>query len=119
MCLLTLKQVATSLACLGTCLHCQEKYPAAEALHMRCLDIRERNLGTLHPDTSTAACNLAAVYTVQGNYEKAELLLEQAVEGRQQAAASSRRGAAASKTDKALLSEAKAALAKCRAAVET
>ncbi len=85
---------------------------------MRSLDIRERVLGTLHPDTATAACNLAAVYIAQGNHEKAELLLEQAVEGRQKAVVSSRKGSLASESDKALLAEAKSALEKCRAATE-
>ena len=85
---------------------------------MRCLDIRERALGTLHPDTATAACNLAAVYISLENYEKAELLLEQAVEGRQKAVVSSRRGSLASERDKALLAKAKSALEKCRAATE-
>ena len=86
---------------------------------MRCLDIRERALGTLAPETATAACNLAAVYMVQKKYDKAELLLEQAVEGRQLSAADFvRRGSAASKADKALLKEAKRALAKCQAAME-
>lgn len=100
-------QVATSMACLGTLMYCEGKMNAAEALHCRSLAIRERRLGLHHPETATAASNLAAVYMAQGEHARAQALLLQAIEGCK--AADITKGTA-------LLSELTSGLASCQAA---
>ena len=50
----------------------QGLYAKAETIYLRSLAIREKMLGTDHPDTATSLNNLAVVYDNQGRYEKAE-----------------------------------------------
>ena len=46
-------------------------YPTAVRLYSKALDIRERILGTEHPDTAITSSGIALSYTKLGNYETA------------------------------------------------
>ena len=57
----------------------QGKYEQAEELYQRALAIREKVLGSDHPDTATTLHNLAYLYQDQGKYEQAEALYQRAL----------------------------------------
>ena len=47
------------------------------------LNIHKKVLGEEHPSTATSYNNLAGLYRVQGEYDKAELLFEKALDIRE------------------------------------
>ncbi len=59
------------------------RYSEAEALYLRALQIRERQLGPEHPYTATNLNNLALLYSEQGKYEEAESLYLRALQIRE------------------------------------
>ena len=52
----------------------QGRYADAETLYERALAIREKALGSEHPDVAQALNNLAVLYDAQGRYVDAEPL---------------------------------------------
>ncbi len=58
---------------------CQERYAEAEPLYLRSLAIREKHLGSEHPDVAITLNNLAFFYNVQGNYAEAKTFSQQAL----------------------------------------
>jgi tetratricopeptide (TPR) repeat protein len=58
----------------------QGKYEAAEEMHQRALELKERVLGPEHPSTLTSMYNLAGVLRDQGKYEAAEEMHRRALE---------------------------------------
>ncbi|RUP51353.1 Tetratricopeptide repeat-domain-containing protein [Jimgerdemannia flammicorona] len=70
---------ATSLNNLAALYNSQGKYDKAEPLYERALIIREKVLGSEHPDTAQYLNNLAIFYRGQGDYDKARLLCERAL----------------------------------------
>jgi tetratricopeptide (TPR) repeat protein len=58
-------------------------YATTLPLYERALEIRERVLGTDHPDTAQSLNNLAALYYATGQYEQALPLYERALEIRE------------------------------------
>ena len=75
--------VALYLNTLGTLQNDQGDYEAAEPLHRRSLDIRERVLGADHPATANSLNNLAELYRAQGRYEAAETLYRRSLDIRE------------------------------------
>ncbi|TMQ02489.1 MAG: CHAT domain-containing protein, partial [Deltaproteobacteria bacterium] len=63
----------------------QGAYPKAEPLYVRALDIREKALGSMHPDIAISLNNLALLYKNQGLYPKAEPLYIRALDIREKA----------------------------------
>jgi tetratricopeptide (TPR) repeat protein len=59
------------------------RYGEAEPLHLRALEIRERNHGPNHPDVAATLNDLAFLYVAQGRFTEAEPLHDQALEIRQ------------------------------------
>ena len=57
----------------------QGRYAEAEPLHKRSLAIREKALGTDHPDVANGLNSLAWLYTIQGHYADAEPLYKRAL----------------------------------------
>lgn len=51
---------------------------------MQALSIREQHLGAEHLDTATSLSNLAGLYSYQGKYKQAELLVARALSIREQ-----------------------------------
>jgi tetratricopeptide (TPR) repeat protein len=66
--------VAASLNEIAILYYRQGRYSEAEPLHVRSLEIRERQLGADHPDVATSLNNLAVLYDSQGRYSEAEPL---------------------------------------------
>jgi tetratricopeptide (TPR) repeat protein len=68
-------------------LYCFERAQYAEsvALFKRSLAIRERVLGSEHPEVAMSLSNLAALYDHQGRYEEAEPLFKRALDIRERA----------------------------------
>jgi CHAT domain-containing protein/Tfp pilus assembly protein PilF len=60
-------------------LYQQGKYNEAEPLYKRSLSIREKALGSNHPDVAASLNNLAGLYYSQGNYSAAEPLLKRSL----------------------------------------
>jgi CHAT domain-containing protein len=58
---------------------CQEKYSAAEPLYRQALEMRQKLLGTEHPEVATSINNLAFVLYCQEKYELAERLFTRAL----------------------------------------
>ena len=56
------------------------KYAQAEPLYVRALAIKEKQLGSNHPDTATSLNNLASLYESISKYAEAELLFVRALE---------------------------------------
>jgi len=65
--------------------HAQGKYGEAEGLFKRVLAIREKALGSRHPDVGQTLHNLAFAYTNQGKYTDAEGLYKRALVIREKA----------------------------------
>ena len=65
-------KTASTLMDLALIYSIQGLYNKAEPLYLRFLSIKEKDLGTDHPDTTTALNNLALTYYYQGKYSKAE-----------------------------------------------
>ena len=63
----------------------QGAYAKAEPLFARALEIREKALGPMHPQTAYSLNNLGFLYFRQAAYAKAEPLLVRAVEVRERA----------------------------------
>ena len=57
------------------------KYEAAEKMHQRALEGKEKALGVEHPSTLTSVSNLVVVLGDQGKYEAAEEMHQRALEG--------------------------------------
>jgi tetratricopeptide (TPR) repeat protein len=57
----------------------QGQYGKAEPLCQRALAIREKALGSAHPDVAQSRNNLAELYRVQGRYPEAEPLYQRAL----------------------------------------
>jgi tetratricopeptide (TPR) repeat protein len=76
--------LATSLNNLAGLYKSQGRYPEAEPLYRRSLQIREQQLGADHPDTATSLNNLAALYYSQGRYPEAEPLYRRSLQIREQ-----------------------------------
>ena len=57
----------------------QGKYGEAEPLYRRALAIREKSLGSDHPQVATSLNNLAGLYHGQGKYDEAEPLFRRAL----------------------------------------
>ncbi len=57
----------------------QGMYAAAQHLHRRALEIREKALGPAHPDTAESLNNLAALLDSQGKHAEAEPLYRRAL----------------------------------------
>ena len=60
-------------------LYQQGKYKDAISLAQKALAIREKVLGSEHPDVATSLNNLALLYQVQGNYSEAEPLYQRSL----------------------------------------
>jgi len=58
----------------------QGKYPEAEPLYKRCLQLRKKFLGENHPDTLISINNLACLYFSQGRYAEAEQLFKRCLQ---------------------------------------
>ena len=71
--------VAISLNNLAELYRNQGKYDEAEPLYQRALAIREKSLGSDHPDVATSLNNLAVLYSDQGRYDEAEPLYQRAL----------------------------------------
>jgi len=56
-----------------------EDYKKAEQLHRRSLAIREKVLGTEHPDVAGSLDSLAGLYLIKEEYDKALPLIEKAL----------------------------------------
>ncbi len=67
-------RLAESLHSMAEILRREEDYVKAASLFERALAIREKVLGTGHPDTASTLNGLAAVRYSQGRYEQAELI---------------------------------------------
>jgi CHAT domain-containing protein len=63
----------------GVTLYQQGRYAGAESLFKRALDIREKVLGSEHPDVGQSLDNLALVYAREGRYADAEPLFKRAL----------------------------------------
>ena len=59
----------------------QGKYEAAEEMHRRALEGREKVLGAEHPDTLISVYHLAYLFHIQKRYSEASLLYLRASEG--------------------------------------
>ena len=57
----------------------RDNYAKAEPLYQEALRIRQKVLGSEHPDTALTLNNLAQVYLETGEYAKAELLFQEAL----------------------------------------
>jgi len=71
--------VAQSLGNLADLYSDQRKPKEAESLYLRSLEIRQKVLGSQHPDTITTLDNLATLYTAQRRYLEAEMLYRRTV----------------------------------------
>ncbi len=65
---------ASIRATLGWTYRCLGEYDAAQPHLERARELRERELGTEHPDTIRSLADLAWLYFCQGRYDKAETL---------------------------------------------
>lgn len=63
--------VATLCNNLGVALTEERDYVRAENMHLRALGIRESSFGAMHPEVAQSLGNLAVVYHLAGNFEKA------------------------------------------------
>ncbi len=63
----------------GYYLNARGRYREAEPLYQRALEIKEQQLGALHPNTATSLNNLASLYQDQGKYAEAEPLYQRAL----------------------------------------
>jgi CHAT domain-containing protein/Tfp pilus assembly protein PilF len=63
----------------------QGRYADAEPLYTRAVAIREKTLGTDHPDVATALNDLAELHREQGHYSTAERLYKRALQIREKA----------------------------------
>jgi hypothetical protein len=61
----------------------QGKYKAAEEMHRRVLEGREKVLGIEYPDALTSINNLAEIFRGQRKYVAAEEMHRRALEGRE------------------------------------
>src|SRR5437899_4652865 len=59
------------------------KYSDAIPIERRVLELREKALGSEHPETATSLNNLGELYERMGDYTKAELLLQRALKIRE------------------------------------
>ena len=73
------QRLATSLSNLAVLYKTQGKYAQAEPLYQRSLAIREKVLGSEHPDVGLSLNNLAELYRTQGKYAEAEPLYQRAL----------------------------------------
>jgi tetratricopeptide (TPR) repeat protein len=87
----------------GLYLDIRARYREAEPLLERALTIRERALGSEHPETAAGLNNLALLYQKQGKYGEAEPLLERALTIRERALGSEHPETAAGLNNLALL----------------
>jgi len=69
--------------------HVQGKYPEAEQLQLRAIDIWQQTGGPIHLDVATGINNLASIYEDEGKYEQAEKFFQQALDIRTQLLGSS------------------------------
>lgn len=65
---------------LGVLYQRQGRYDEAEPLHRRALELREKILGTEHPDVAQSSNNLATVHVAQRQYPAALPLYERAID---------------------------------------
>lgn len=56
------------------------KFPPAKDLYEQALRVRKKILGTRHPDYVASLKDLARLYYVMGDYDKADSLFEEASE---------------------------------------
>ena len=56
------------------------RYPEAEILFKRAMEIDKKILGANHPSTAISIDNLATLYRIQGKYSEAEQLLKRALQ---------------------------------------
>ncbi|MCK5661163.1 MAG: tetratricopeptide repeat protein, partial [Methanosarcinales archaeon] len=75
---LELEESATLLDQTGDYLQVRARYGEAEPIYKRALEIREKVIGTEHPDVATNLNNLAGLYRDQGKYQMAEPLYKRA-----------------------------------------
>ena len=66
-------RVADSLNMMSGIYQVQGRYPEAEPLLDRALEIREKVLGPEHPDVANTLNNLGTLYNSQGDPAKAEM----------------------------------------------
>ncbi len=84
-------------------LHREGKYNQAIPLAKRALLIREKLLGSEHPDVATSLNSLAQLYQAQGNYSKAEPMLKRSLAIREKVLGSEHPYVAASITNLAAI----------------
>lgn len=60
--------------------HGRAAYAKAEPLYRRALEIKEKQLGSVHPDVAQSLNNLSMLLQAQGEYVEAELLITRALE---------------------------------------
>ena len=73
----------SSMAWLASAHQDMGNYAEAEPLYLRCLEARERLLGTEHPDTLTTVGNLGLLYSNKGDYEQAEAYYQRCLEAQE------------------------------------
>jgi tetratricopeptide (TPR) repeat protein len=71
--------MASGLNNLALLYYYQGKHEEVEPLLKRVLQIRERQLGLVHPDTGVSLNNLALLYYHQGKYAEAKPLYQRAL----------------------------------------
>lgn len=72
-------EVAVNLSNLGALRQAKGDAPEAERLYRRALAIKERLLGSEHPDVAVTLNNLAVLFTSQVRYAEAEPLYRRAL----------------------------------------
>ena len=81
----------------------QARYGEAELMYRRALSMREKTLGTDHPDVANSLNNLAQLYDSEGKYDEAEPLYRRALAIREQSLGSDHPSVAQSLNNLALL----------------
>ena len=68
----------------GSYLYYRGRYEEAEPLYQSALEIREKVLGTRHPDVATSLNSLAKIYQALSRYHEAQLLFKRALKIREE-----------------------------------
>jgi len=77
-------QAADLLDRAGIYLYIHASFPQAEILYQQALHMREKLLGTQHPDTASSFHNLGCLYYEHGKYEQSEVFYQQALKIREE-----------------------------------
>ena len=72
-------RLAASLSNVATVYRAEGRYPEAEKLYRRALELRQGNLGAGHPEVAVVVNNLATLYHAEGRIAEAEPLFRRAL----------------------------------------